>query len=120
VNRALARRAALLLVTAAGEKQARAIARQLVGERLAACVNIWPVRSLYRWRGEIHDDREYMMLVKTRASLAARVERRVKELHSYEVPEVIAFSPLAGSEPYLRWLLDSTGRVTRHKARRPA
>jgi periplasmic divalent cation tolerance protein len=109
----------VLLVTAGSEKQAAAIARALLAERLAACVNIWPARSLLPWVGEVQDDREYLMLVKTRASLAARVERRVKELHSYEVPEVVAFSPLAGSQPYLRWILDSTGRPAGPRTKRP-
>ncbi len=105
----LARRARLMIVTAASEVQAAAIARALLDERLAACVNIaGPVRSVYRWAGEIHDEPEYLMLIKTRAALAARVERRVRELHSYEVPEILAFAPVAGSEPYLRWLIDST------------
>jgi periplasmic divalent cation tolerance protein len=106
---ATASQAAIVMVTAGSEEQASAIARVLVGERLAACVNIvGPIRSIYRWHDAIEDEREYLMLVKTRADLYAKVERRVKDLHGYEVPEVLALSPRAGSSPYLQWLMEST------------
>ncbi|HXN87592.1 MAG TPA: divalent-cation tolerance protein CutA [Candidatus Binataceae bacterium] len=102
-------RATLVIVTTASEEQAASIARALVGERLAACVNIvGPIRSIYRWQGEVQDDSEYLILIKTRTSLASKVERRVRQLHSYEVPEVIVLSIAAGSKPYLEWLLAST------------
>ncbi len=120
MTRGLARRARLMIITAAGEAQAAAIARALVDEGLAACVNFWPLRSIYRWRGAIHDERECLMLVKTRAALAGRVERRVKALHSYEVPEIIALAPAAGSNPYLQWLLDSTAAAPAPRRNRPA
>lgn len=103
------RRAVVMLSTAAGEEQALQIARALVGDRLAACVNIIaPIRSIYRWRDAMEDDREFMLVIKTRASLAARVERRVKALHSYQVPEVIALPISKGSRAYLQWLMQST------------
>ena len=85
------------------------IARRLVDERLAACVNIvGPMRSVYRWRDAIEEDTEFLLLIKTRAPLVARVERRVIELHSYEVPEVLAIVPAEGSAGYLAWLMEST------------
>ena len=100
----------VILTTTAVEEQALAIARALVSERLAACVNIiGPIRSIYRWRDAIEDDREFLLLIKTRATLYMKVERRVRELHTYEVPEVIALSLDRGSPPYVQWLLDSTG-----------
>ncbi len=99
-----------VLVTAGSEQQAVSIARALVGERLAACVNIvGPVRSIYRWRDAVEDDREYLLIIKTRAAVYAKVERRVRELHTYEVPEVLALSAVRGSPPYVKWLLESTG-----------
>ena len=109
-----------VLVTAGSEELAVSIARALVGERLAACVNIvGPVRSIYRWRDAIEDDREYLLIVKTRATLYVKVERRVRELHTYEVPEVLALNADRGSPPYIQWLLAST--PFRVKAgRRPA
>ncbi|HVB78792.1 MAG TPA: divalent-cation tolerance protein CutA [Candidatus Binataceae bacterium] len=101
--------ARIVLVTAGAERQARSIARRLVDERLAACVNIvGPIRSVYRWRDAIEDEPEYLLLIKTRASLLGRVERRVIELHSYEVPEVLTLAPGAASAAYLGWLLEST------------
>jgi periplasmic divalent cation tolerance protein len=89
--------------------QAAAIARTLVSERLAACVNIiGPIRSIYRWRDAIEDDREFLMVIKTRMVLYRKVERRVRALHTYEVPEVIAVAVGRGAPPYLKWLLGST------------
>jgi len=99
-----------ILTTTGTEEQALSIARALVSERLAACVNIiGPIRSVYRWRDAIEDDREYLLLIKTRATLYMKVESRVRELHTNEVPEVIALSLDRGSPPYVQWLLDSTG-----------
>jgi periplasmic divalent cation tolerance protein len=112
-------RATLVMVTAGSEEQAATIGRALVGERLAACVNIvGPIRSIYRWQGEVQNDSEYLMLIKTRASLVSKIERRVRELHSYEVPEVIALLISGGSKPYLDWLLDSTSSAAATGARK--
>jgi periplasmic divalent cation tolerance protein len=111
---AAARGASVVLVTAASEEQAVSIARALIGERLAACVNIvGPIRSIYRWRGEVQDDREQLMIIKTRSSLVSKIERRVRQLHSYEVPEVIAVPIAGGSKPYLEWLRDSATPLER-------
>ena len=101
--------AALVFVTAGNQEQAALIAHALVGDRLAACVNLLgPIRSIYRWQDAVQDESEYLMLIKTRANMVARVERKVRELHSYEVPEVIAVTIAGGSKPYLDWLIDST------------
>jgi periplasmic divalent cation tolerance protein len=116
----------VVLVTAGAEPQARSIARRLVDERLAACVNIvGPIRSVYRWRDAVEDEPEFLLLIKTRASLLGRVKRRVIELHSYEVPEVLALAPSDVSAVYLGWLFESTAakpvrakaRATRKRAR---
>ncbi len=102
----------IIFVTAGSEEQAVSIARALVSERLAACVNIvGPVRSIYRWRDAVNDDREYLLIIKTRATLYIKVETRVRELHSYDVPEVLTFNADRGSPPYIKWLLDSTGPI---------
>ena len=101
-----------ILTTTGTEEQALLIARALVSERLAACVNIiGPIRSVYRWRDAIEDEREYLLLIKTRATLYVKVELRVRELHTYEVPEVLSLSLDRGSPPYIKWLLESTGPV---------
>ncbi len=107
--RGSARQVRVVLVMAGNGDQALAIARALVEGRLAACVNIVaPVRSIYRWRGAIEDEQEHMLVIKTRANLIGKVERRVKELHSYEVPEFLALPVDSGSRAYVDWLFDST------------
>jgi periplasmic divalent cation tolerance protein len=99
-----------ILTTTGSEEQALSIARALVSERLAACVNIiGPIRSVYRWRDAIEDDQEYLLLIKTRATLYVKVELRMRELHTYEVPEVLSLSLDRGAPPYIKWLLESTG-----------
>ena len=100
----------VIFTTTGTEEQALSIARVLVSERLAACVNIiGPIRSVYRWRDAIEDDREFLLIIKTRATLYLKVELRVRELHTYEVPEVLAVTADRGSPPYIKWLLESTG-----------
>lgn len=97
-------------VTAPDAAVAERVARALVEERLAACVNIVPgVRSIYRWQGKLCDDAEVLCLVKTRRALFERVKARIAELHPYEVPEVLAFAVAEGSDAYLAWLRESLG-----------
>ncbi len=119
-RRARSRDARVVLVNAASEEQALSIAKALVTERLAACANIVsPIRSVYRWEGAVHDETEHLMIIKTRASLVAKVEARVKALHSYEVPEVIALPIVAGSSSYLDWVFDSTAAEPRTARKAP-
>jgi len=100
----------LIFSTASSEEQAASIARTLVDERLAACVNIvGPIRSIYRWREAIEDEREFLLLIKSRATLYVKVEKRIRELHSYEVAEVISTSIDRGSPPFVKWMLETTG-----------
>jgi periplasmic divalent cation tolerance protein len=102
--------ALVVYITAPNEEDAAVIAKALVGEKLAGCVNIVEnIRSIYRWQGNIEDDAEVLMIVKTQKHLFNALENRVKELHSYTVPEVIALPIIAGSEDYLRWLGEVTG-----------
>ncbi len=90
---------------AAGEK----IGRALVEDRLAACVNVVSgVRSIYRWEGRIRRDPEVLLLIKTRRGRLPGLQRTVKSLHPYSVPEIIALPVTAGSAPYLAWLREST------------
>ncbi|MGO9607374.1 MAG: divalent-cation tolerance protein CutA [Candidatus Binataceae bacterium] len=117
MTRQRASSAILILVTCASEEQGASIARALVSERLAACVNlVGPIRSIYRWRDKVENDNEILLLIKTRASMFPRVERRVRELHSYEVPEVMALPFQQGSPPYLAWLFESTAGATKKRA----
>jgi periplasmic divalent cation tolerance protein len=102
-------RTSIVFVTAGNPDEASAIGRRLVEERMAACVNIVPrIRSIYRWKGEIHDEEEYLLIMKTRSSLVPALERRVKELHSYEVPEIIAIPIKEGLAEYIHWVLGNT------------
>ncbi len=102
-----------LFMTASSGEEARAIAKALVGEQLVACVNIVPkIASFFWWKGKLCEEEETLLIAKTRASQFAHVVERVKALHSYEVPEVIALPLSAGSEDYLRWIDEVTGQGT--------
>ncbi|MEK6410521.1 MAG: divalent-cation tolerance protein CutA [Acidobacteriota bacterium] len=99
----------IVFVTASSNDEAARIADALVSERLAACVNIVAaIESIYRWEGKVTRDSEAMMIIKTTDERYPELERRVKELHSYSTPEVIAMRIERGSEQYLQWLRDST------------
>lgn len=113
--------ARLVLTTAGGEAQAAAIARALVSERLAACVNVLAgARSIYRWREAIEDEREWLLLIKTTADRYPALERRIRELHTYATPEVIALPIMEGSAPYLQWLAETTTTTPAAAGRRRA
>ena len=99
----------VVFITASGEEEAARIARALVDSRLAACVNILQsVRSIYRWQEAVEDETEVLMIVKSRYSLFDTLRAKVDELHSYDVPEIIALPIVTGSESYLQWLREST------------
>ena len=101
--------ALIVFVTVAARADGERIAEALVGEQLAACVNIvGPIRSIYRWQGEICRDDEHLLIIKTTRARYAALEARVKALHSYEVPEVVALPIELGSAQYLAWIGDMT------------
>ena len=98
----------LILTTAGSDEQAEAIARALVERRLAACVNIvGQVCSIYRFKGKIEREGEHLLVIKSAARLFPKVRDAIRELHSYEVPEVLAIPIQAGDEAYLAWLGES-------------
>jgi len=103
------KQARMVLVTCGTMAEARRIARGVVEARLAACVNIVgaPVESIYRWKGKVEKAREFLLVMKTTAARLAALEREVKRLHSYDVPEFIALGVAAGSRGYLAWLIAS-------------
>ena len=84
------------------------IARQLVDRRVVACVNVTPVRSYYRWKGEFCSDQEDLLIAKTSREKAGAVIAAIRELHRYEVPEIIALPVIAGHAPYLDWVYEET------------
>jgi len=95
--------------TCKDRRQAARIARALVKEKLAACVNIVPgIASIYVWEGKLEEGREVLLLIKSRAALSKRLTARVKQLHSYAVPEVVTVPIASGNPDYLRWVREST------------
>lgn len=98
----------LVLVTAGSQEEAGAIAHALVQRKLAACVNIVPIQSIYSWQGEIQTDQEWQLLIKTTLSCWDALNAAINELHSYEVPEIIALPIVNGSSAYLNWVTNMT------------
>jgi periplasmic divalent cation tolerance protein len=100
----------LIISTAFSRDEAQHIARALVDRKLVACVNIvGPIESIYRWKGEIENSKEFMLLMKTESDRFDRVREAVKALHSYEVPEVIQVPIENGLPAYLEWISGSVG-----------
>ncbi len=99
----------VILITAGDREEGLALGRALVGEGLAACVNlVGGVRSIYKWKGKTEESDECLLIVKSRRSLLEKLTARVKELHSYAVPEIIALDVAGGSREYLDWVTLST------------
>ncbi|MDZ7992847.1 MAG: divalent-cation tolerance protein CutA [Nostoc sp. EfeVER01] len=94
----------VVLVTVGNVQEAEAIANALVEEKLAACVSLLPIHSIYTWQGELHKEEEWQLLIKTDLAQFPAMEAKIKELHSYEVPEIIALPIVAGSQAYLQWI----------------
>lgn len=97
-----------IYVTAANEGEAEKIAENLVGEKLAACSNIFPIKSVYTWKGTLQKENEIAMLVKTRTELVDKAIKRIKELHSYEVPCIVSFPIKKGNPEFLKWIDEAT------------
>jgi len=97
-----------VLTTTGSEQEAERISAALVERRLAACVQvIGPISSRYRWQGKLEHEREWLCLAKTEASRYDEVEAAIRELHSYDEPEIVAKPIVAGSEGYLAWISES-------------
>jgi len=104
----------LVLTTAASRDEAEQIARSLVEEHLAACVNIIPgLTSIYRWQGKIEAAEETLLLIKTTAAHLDQVEDAIRNLHPYEVPEFLVLTPDSTSQPYFGWLTESVAPPSR-------
>jgi periplasmic divalent cation tolerance protein len=104
--------AALVVLTTVGtEEEASSIARELVCRRHAACVNVIAgVKSTYRWQEKVCRDSEYLLVIKTGAEQYAEVERAIKELHTYELPEILAFEATRGEKGFLDWLAQAVDK----------
>ena len=106
-----ARRAySMAYVTAPDLETARTIARNVVEQRLAACANLWPVESMYRWKGSMEETREVVIVMKTRRSLLPRLFGAIKALHPDEVPCIVSYPMGAALPAYLRWIDSETAQ----------
>lgn len=104
----------VVFITAPPGEAAERVARKLLDEKLAACVNIVPgLRSLYWWEGKVQDDAEVLLIVKTRRSLFPALVDTVRSVHPYTTPEIIALPVVAGFQGYLDWVTASTARPAR-------
>ena len=102
------KKVSLVLSTVSGEEEGVKIAAHLVENGFAACVNVVPaIRSVYRWKGKMYDEKESLLLVKTSKEFFKKVESEIRKVHSYDLPEVISVTIAEGSEPYIGWILDS-------------
>jgi periplasmic divalent cation tolerance protein len=109
----------VVLMTCGSKEEAERIASAVVEARLAACVNLLdaPVRSTYRWKGNVETAREFLLVIKTAARVLPDLQKEIARLHSYEVPEFIALPIVAGSEAYLDWLGANLRRPAASKAK---
>jgi len=103
----------VVMVTVANRDEAVKIVRSLLEERLIACANIFgPISSIFWWEGKIDEAREFLVFMKSHEKHFERLSERITEIHSYEVPEIIALPIIKGSPPYLEWLSDSLQPVS--------
>jgi periplasmic divalent cation tolerance protein len=99
----------MILTTVGSPEEAENLASMLVGEQMAACVQSTAIQSTYTWEGELHQDPEWLLLIKTRADLYPRVEDALRAHHTYDTPEIIQVPILRGSAAYLAWIDAHTG-----------
>jgi periplasmic divalent cation tolerance protein len=98
---------AIVTTTTATEEQARTMARSIVEGRLAACVHIGAIHSIYRWRGKLHEEPEWRLAIKTTADRCSELEGHIKAHHPYETPEIVRIEITGGSKQYLDWIDES-------------
>lgn len=96
-----------IFVTVDTQESAQEIAGALVSDRLAACVNLFPIHSIYRWEGQVEQSGEWQLIIKTDLSLFEAIEATLESLHPYEVPEILAIPIAQGAAPYLSWMAES-------------
>lgn len=99
--------AVVIFITTSSAEEGERIGRTLLDERLAACVNSMPVRSAYWWKEAVEEARENLLIVKTLGRLVPKLTERVRALHSYSIPEVVALPILGGNPEYLEWIRES-------------
>jgi len=99
-----------IYTTCKDKKEARKIGEILVEEKLAACINYFPIESIYHWQGKIVKDKEFVLLVKTLKNNFQKAEKRVKQLHSYEIPCIVALPIVRSSKNYYNWAKKQTNK----------
>ncbi len=98
----------LVMTTVGSEEQALTIANALVYKKVAACVNIVPaIRSVYRFKGKVWDDEEYLLIIKSTAAHYDEIEKTITALHNYEIPEILSFPMVKGKPEFLNWIQES-------------
>ncbi|MEM7773501.1 MAG: divalent-cation tolerance protein CutA [Cyanobacteria bacterium P01_A01_bin.37] len=100
-------------MTASSQEEAKTIASQLIEQRLAACVNLFPVHSIYRWNDGVCNDDEWQLIIKTDLKKFPALQEQAIAIHSYDVPELIAIPIVQGYEPYLHWVTQEVQGETR-------
>jgi periplasmic divalent cation tolerance protein len=103
----------VILVTAPTREQAEAIATTLIQAKLAACVSLFPIHSIYTWQDQVNHDEEWQLLIKSALVQFEPLEATIRALHPYEVPEIIALPLVAGSLPYLQWISEQVDTSAR-------
>ncbi len=98
----------MIYTTLPDKATTKKIAKTLVKENLVACVNFFPVESAYKWKGKLTEDKEYALIMKTKKSLYRKVEKRLKELHPYEIPAIVSYEIKEGLSDYLSWIKEKT------------
>jgi periplasmic divalent cation tolerance protein len=101
----------VVLVTVNSPEMGEAIARAIVAEKLAACVNLYPVQSIYAWQGAIQQDSEWQLVIKTDLDYFDQLQVKITAMHPYDVPEIIAIAIVQGSPTYLQWLGENVAPV---------
>ncbi|NEQ51047.1 MAG: divalent-cation tolerance protein CutA [Leptolyngbya sp. SIO3F4] len=108
---ALTSQLGLVLVTAASEAEARALAKRLIDAQLAACITLNPIQSIYRWQGTIHQDSEYQLVIKTDLTLFEQIAAQITQHHSYDLPEIIAIPMVKSTEEYSQWIKEQVAKT---------
>lgn len=99
----------MIITTCANEEDAKAIIGALLADRLAACIQLFPIRSHYVWQGRVNEDAEVILLIKTKANLFDKIEDCIRRHHKYEIPEIIQLPIAKGSQSYFQWIDEVTG-----------
>lgn len=97
-----------IIITSTNQNNAKEIASKLIAEKLAACVQMFPIESVYEWDNSICYDKEILLIIKSQDKLYNEIESRIKQLHEYDIPEILKLDVASGYKGYLEWILKVT------------